>query len=318
MNSSYAMKLGNGCGWPGLAALFIGLACTFGPASPSHAQALGWEGETGVFVTPLAYTASSETQRFHPVLAYHFLSAGPVIGDFHETSLELGIGKRMEIGYTHEFHTFGNDANLSYLWQSGFDIFNGKVILIPENSFKAKWVPALSLGTIARVGVRNVGDYQAVGAVGRATSGGHVNASVYLVATKVVPTKLIPIVLSAGVRGTDAELWGMGGSAPDWEARAFGAVAFVFKLPAKSTLTIASEASQQPHHPYGFDGQNGTTPLNIPTTLTYAARFVPSTKYKLNFDLGVAQIAGQVYGSGPTGVNLQARHQVGVQVSYGF
>ncbi len=43
-----------------------------------------------------------------------------------------------------------------------------------------------------------------------------------------------------------------------------------------------------------------------------------STKYKLNFDFGVAQIAGQIYGSGPTGVNLQARHQIGVQVSYGF
>ena len=85
-----------------------------------------------------------------------------------------------------------------------------------------------------------------------------------------------------------------------------------------STLTLASEASQQPHHPYGFDGQNGTTPLNIPTTLTYAARFVPTSKYKLNFDLGVAQIAGQVYGSGATGINLKARHQIGVQVSYGF
>jgi hypothetical protein len=110
----------------------------------------------------------------------------------------------------------------------------------------------------------------------------------------------------------------MGGSAPDWQERAFGAVAFTFKLPARSTLTLASEASQQPHHPYGFDGQNGTTPLNIPTTLTYAARFVPTSKYKLNFDLGVAQIAGQVYGSGATGINLKARHQIGVQVSYGF
>ena len=317
MNSLYARQLRNGCGGPALAALFVVVVFAFGSAAPSHAQALGWEGETGVFVTPLAYTASSETERFHPVLAYHFLSAGPVIGDFHETSLELGIGKRMEIGYTHEFHTFGNDPDLSYLWQSGFDIFNAKFMLVPENSFKTKWVPAISLGGIARVGVRNVGDYQPTG-VGRPTSGGHTNGSVYLVASKAIPTKLIPILLSAGVRGTDAELWGMGGSAPDWQERIFGAVAFTFKLPAKSTLTLASEASQQPHHPYGFDGQNGTTPLNIPTTLTYAARFVPTSKYKLNFDLGVAQIAGQVYGSGATGINLKARHQIGVQVSYGF
>jgi hypothetical protein len=31
--------------------------------APADAQALGWEGETGVFVTSLAYTASAEGQR---------------------------------------------------------------------------------------------------------------------------------------------------------------------------------------------------------------------------------------------------------------
>ena len=48
------------------------------------------------------------------------------MGDFHEGSIELGIGKRFEFGYTHEFHTFGNDPGLSPLWQNGFEIFNGK------------------------------------------------------------------------------------------------------------------------------------------------------------------------------------------------
>ena len=65
---------------------------------------------------------------------------------------------------------------------------------------------------------------------------------------------------------------------------------------------------QQPHHPLDF------STLNVPTTLTYAVRFIPPAKYKVNFDVGVAQIAGQVM----PGVNLQARHQVGVQMSYGF
>jgi hypothetical protein len=55
--------------------------------------------------------------------------------------------------------------------------------------------------------------------------------------------------------------------------------------------------------------------LNIPTTLTYAARFVPTPKYKLTFDLGVAQIAGNV---NPLLPSLQARHQIGVQMSYAF
>jgi hypothetical protein len=283
-------------------------------AAPSHAQALGWEGETGVFVTPLAYTASSETQKIHPVVAYHFLNAGPVIGDFHETSIELGIGKRFEFGYTHEFHTFGGNADLSPLWQNGFDIFNGKINLLPENYGKTKWVPAISVGFIARPNVRNVGNFAEQYGNNPATVGGKADADFYVVASKVVPVKHLPIVLSGGVRGTDAELWGMAGNAPNWQARAFGAVAFVIKLPGKSSLILASEAAQQPHHPYEFDGSNANPVLNIPTTLTYAARFVPTSKYKLNFDFGVAQIAGNV----APGIDLKARHQIGVQVSYGF
>jgi hypothetical protein len=100
----------------------------------------------------------------------------------------------------------------------------------------------------------------------------------------------------------------MGGNAPDWQARAFGAVAFILKGPSKSTIIFGSEAAQQPHHPLNYPT------LNIPTTLTYCARVVPSSKSKLNFDFGIAQIAGQVL----PGVNLKARHQVGFQMSYGF
>ncbi len=277
-------------------------------ATPSYAQALGWEGETGVFVTPLAYTASAENEKVHPVVAYHFLNAGPVIGDFHEASVEVGIGKRLEFGYTHEFHTFGDNANLSPLWQNGFDIFNGKVMLVPENYRKQKWVPALSAGFLARPNVRNVGNFTQQYGTHPQSIGGMSNGDVYVVASKVVPTKPVPIILNAGVRGTNAELWGMGGNSPDWQARAFGALAFVFKGPARSTIIVGSEAAQQPHHPLNFPT------LNIPATLTYCVRFIPSAKYKLNFDAGVAQIAGQVMPA----VNLQARHQVGFQVSYGF
>lgn len=288
--------------------LVLCLVFAVGAATPSCAQALGWEGETGVFVTPLAYTASAENEKVHPVVAYHYLNAGPVIGDFHEASVEVGIGKRLEFGYTHEFHTFGSDANLSPLWQNGFDVFNGKVMLVPENYGKQKWVPALSAGFLARPNVRNVGNFTQQYGTSPQSMGGMSNGDVYVVASKVVPTKPIPIVLNAGVRGTNAELWGMGGNAPDWQARAFGAVAFVFKGPAKSTIIVGSEAAQQPHHPLNFPS------LNIPTTLTYCVRFIPSAKYKLNFDAGVAQIAGQVMPA----VNLKARHQVAFQMSYGF
>jgi len=294
--------------WRKLSLLAMVAALLLASGLRLHAQALGWEGETGIFVTPLAYTASSEDQKVHPVVAYHYLNAGPVIGDFHEVSIEVGVGKRLEFGYTHEFHVFGGNPDLSPLWQNGFDIFNGKVNLVPENYAKHKWVPAVSTGFVVRPNVRNVGNWVEGSAGNPATVAGKSDGDVYAVASKVIPLKPIPVVLSGGVRGTDAVLWGMGGNAPDWQARGFGAAAFVFKGPRSSAIIVGSEAAQQPHHPLDF------STLNIPTTLTYCARVIPAAKYKVNFDVGVAQIAGQVM----PGVNLQARHQVGAQVSYAF
>jgi hypothetical protein len=280
-----------------LAAIFFTVFCP----KPLRAQSLGWEGETGVFITPLAYTPVSEGHNFEPVVGYHYLNAGPVIGDFHQISVTVGVTKRFEFGYTREFHVEGDNATLSPLWNNGFNIFHGKALLIRENSFKQAWLPAISAGFMARSQVHNVG-----GAVlGKDTS----NADVYVVATKLITqTKPIPILLNFGVRGTNAEVWGMAGNAPDFTARVFGAIALAFKGPARSSIILGSEAAQQPHHPDQFPT------LNIPTTLTYAARFVPSPNHKLNFDFGIAQIAGQVM----PGVNLKARHQAAVQVSYGF
>ena len=294
----------------------------------AHAQA-GWEGETGVFVTPLAYTANVEGEKVHPVVAYHYFHAGPIIGDFHEVSTEIGFAKRFELGYTREFHTLGGNgglntpdgaANLNYLWQNGFDIYNGKVLLIPEGFKKHTAVPALSVGFIARTGVRNVGDY--IG-YDNTKNNGKSNGDIYAVATKVVTqvSKKVPIVLNAGIRGTNAELWGMGGNAPDWQARPFGAAAFVFTGPGKSTIIFGSEAAMQPHHPLGFTSfdDKGGLPLNIPTTLTYCTRIVPSSKHKINIDFGVAQVAGRIYDDGQgTIVDLKARNTWGSQITWGF
>jgi hypothetical protein len=265
------------------------------------AQNLGWEGETGVFVTPLAYTAGAEGKIAEPVIGFHFFDAGPVIGQFYEGSITVGLGKRFEVGYTSDMHVEGGNAELSPLWHNSFNIFNGKANLIPENYKKHAWMPAISAGFMARTQVHNVGGAM----LNQNTS----NGDVYLVATKTVTqTKPIPIVLSAGVRGTNAELWGMGGNAPDWQAKAFGAIAFVFTGPKASSIILGWEFSQQPLHP------DQLPYANIPTTLVYAVRFVPTPRQKLNFDFGIAQVAGQI----SPGVNLQARAQVGVQVSYGF
>lgn len=311
----------NGFGLLGVALSVLTLAMPLAPKL--HAQALGWEGETGVFVTPQAYTASAEGQKYHAVAAYHYLNGGSVLGDFHEMSVEVGAGQRVEFGYTREDHLFGSDKDLSVLWQDGMNIFNAKVNVVPENFRKMSWVPAISVGTIIRTGDRNVGDYlawQSDTARGQNNDGKH-NADVYLVGSKVIGKvngkKLpVPIILSGGVRGSNAELWGMGGNAPDWQALGFGSAAFVVKLPKKAVIAFASEAAQQPGHPFGYTSASdiGGVKLNIPTTMTYAARLFPTPKYKMNLDVGVAQIGGEL----APGVNLKARHQVGAQLSWGF
>ena len=61
-----------------LLALFLVLPFA---ARTAQAQSLGYEGPTGVFVTPLASTAASPAHGAgHPVIAYHVLAGGPVIG----------------------------------------------------------------------------------------------------------------------------------------------------------------------------------------------------------------------------------------------
>lgn len=301
MNSSIRRLL-----FAGLALSIIALAT----APSSNAQDLGWEGETGIFVTPLAYTANAENQKVHPVVAYHYLNAGSVIGDFHQASVTVGFRKRFELGYTHDFHAQGDNAALSPLWQNGFEIFHGKATLIPENLHQENWIPAVSVGFMAREGVRNVGNLVFVPSGGISpTNNGKTNGDVYMVASKMITQiKPIPILLTGGVRGTNAVLWGMAGNAPDWKARAFGSIALPLKLPGNNSIIFAAEAAQQPHHPINFPN------LNIPTTLTYAARFVPSQKYHFNIDFGIAQIAGRVQ----PGIDLKARHQAAVGISWAF
>lgn len=280
-------------------------------ARSSAAQSLGYEGPTGVFVTPLAATAASPAHGAgHPAISYHVLAGGPVIGTFSTVSLTEGFDKHFEAGYTHEDHIAGDDANLSGLWKNGLNIFHAKAIVVPENAGKTKWVPGIAIGGIARTNDNYVGDGDN-GVGGFASGQTKTNGDIYLVATKIVTqTGKVPLVLNAGVRGTNSSLWGLGGNAPDWTARAFGALGFVFTGPGKSSIILASEAAQQPQRIL----VNGSPVLDIPTSIVYAVRVVPSPKHKLNLDAGILQAAGRV----APGVDLKARARFAFGISYGF
>ena len=284
------------------------------------AQSLGYEGPTGIFVTPLASTAASPANGAgHPVIAYHMLAGGSVIGTWNTVSITEGFAKRFEAGYTREDHAAGDTAGLSPLWTDGLNIFHGKANIVPENAGKTKWVPAISVGGIVRTNDSNVGD--------GANKQTKTNGDIYAVATKVITQidKKVPVLINAGVRGTNSSLWGLGGNAPDFSARAFGALAFVFTGPGKSSIILASEAAQQPQT-IKLTGTSGSSSaaFDIPTSIVYAVRIVPSPKHKLNIDFGILQAAGKIetipaIESAPVSyVDLKARARAAFGISYGF
>jgi len=281
--------------------------------STASAQSLNWEGQTGVFVTPLAYTAPSDDRGFgKPALAYHFLNAGEVLGGFNQVSTTMGVFDRIEFGYTRTVHYDGSTAGVSDLWSSGFNTFHGKFNVVPENAGNQGWLPALSTGFVVRSQVRNVGGV----ILGQDTT----NADFYVVATKTLTQlKALPLVLNLGFKATNASLLGIAGNAPAYQGRLFGAVAIPFKGPGRSTIMLASEFLQEPRSVQDLPG------AVIPTTITYAVRIVPAgafpsahgwgeQKPRLSIDFGVAQAAGRVL----PGVDLHARHQFALGISYGF
>lgn len=279
-------------------------------ASSAQAQNLSFEGPTGILVTPLASVSPSPATGIgRPAIAYHILVGGPVLGVFNTVSITEGFAKRFEAGYSREDHSAGHTTGLSPLWTNGLNIFHGKANLVPENAFKTKWIPAISVGGILRTNDSNVFN----GTYGQTKT----NGDIYLVGTKVITqiSKKVPIILNGGVRGTNSSLWGLGGNSPDFVASGFGAVGFVITGPGKSTIILASEAIQQPRTiktTNKFGVSSGV--FDIPPTVDYAVRVIPSPKHKINLDFGILQAAGRI----APGVDLQARTTEAIGVSYGF
>jgi hypothetical protein len=282
----------------------------------AFAQGLNWEGQTGALITPFAYTAGSPAGKFgKPEVAFHYLNSGSVVGNDYQLSITEGVGKRFEFGFTQAFTTSGSSP-LTSLFSNGFSEFHGKLTIVKENAFKTKWVPAIAVGSIGRFGIQRVGSSYLLTPNGATAK----NGDFYVVATKTITqVKGLPIVLSLGDKLTDASAFGIAGNAvnahgtENWQGRLFGAAAFVVKGPAKAALIFGSEFAQQPHYVQGLGGGAGAP--TIPTTLSYFVRVVPHLEGSpLQVDLGVAQIAGKI----TPGVDLQARAQVGMGVSYHF
>ena len=267
------------------------------------AQGLNWEGQTGAFITPFAYTSASPAGGMgRPQASFHYLDAGSVIGGLTQSSVTVGFLNRAEFGYTRSSNLIGGTPGLSPLFAGGFNTVHGKVNLLRENVGKKNYIPAISTGFVARTQVRHVG-----GVInGQDTS----NGDFYMVATKTVTqVQGLPFLVNFGLKATNASVMGIAGNAPAWQGRLFGAAAFVLSGPAGSTLIVGSEFAQQPHFVEELPG------ATVPTTLTYFVRIIPAPeRLKLNVDFGVAQAVGRI----TPGVDLQARNQFATGISYQF
>jgi hypothetical protein len=279
---------------------------------PAFAQNLNWDGQTGGVITPFAYVTNSPAAGLGmPTIAYHMVNGGDVLGIQNQVSINVGAFKRIEFGYSRTITSEGNTAGYSPLFNQDFNTFQAKVNILPENSFKTK-LPAVSVGFVAHAREARVGDYLNTPNTKSNTG------DIYAVATKTITNVApLPIVLSAGVKGTNDVLNGLAGAAKDWSARGFGTAAFVVKTPFKSKAIFGAEVAQQPSilkSPVGTDALAG---LTIPTTLTYFARVLPMPEKPINLDFALGQFAGNVGtipGLGP--VDLKARAQFAFGISY--
>ncbi|HTS06324.1 MAG TPA: hypothetical protein VMP68_12140, partial [Candidatus Eisenbacteria bacterium] len=92
----------------------------------ARAQNLNWEGQTGAFVTPFAYTSPSPSGGFGlPAVSFHYLDGGHVLGGFYEVSGTVGFLGRFEVGYTRALNSEGSSPALSPLFSGGFNIIHG-------------------------------------------------------------------------------------------------------------------------------------------------------------------------------------------------
>lgn len=278
------------------------LIAALSPCAKAHSQALTMDGESGVFFEPVAGVVPAAPRKFnHPTLSYHMVDGGPVAGDYINVSLEEGFGNWLEFGYTRSNHTDGGDPNYSPLFNdAGMNIFNVKTKMISEGHSGHRWIPALAVGGTLRTNVPYVSQYFA-----------HKNATngdIYGVGTKAIAIgKKAMVVVNGGVRGTNAEVYGYGGNATYWQARAFGAV--IFPIPIKGLIFSPTfEVDQEPHH------LAYVAYANIPTSLIYAVRVTRAPDSRWSLDMGTGRIANTIY----PGINLKVNHAIAIALDRRF
>ncbi|MGA2754379.1 MAG: DUF3034 family protein [Terracidiphilus sp.] len=327
------------------------------PVSRLAAQNLTLEGQTGGFLTPTAYIVDMEKGKAfsHPAVGFHFIDASAVIGNIETFSITEGFRNRAEAGYTRSVHQFGDQPTttatplgLSNLWNySGMNVFHGKVVAFRDGQF-GPWMPGIAVGGVVRTN-----DHFVSGAANKTLTGvdkAYTNGDVYVAVTKTWAKPPVPFLLNLGWKATNATIFGIGGQSTRFGGRFFGGLGIPLPIGHGIVAVPSAGFTQEPRTAVNLNTllnaalyqcelalacNPASYPLmsaHLPTTLDYAVRVTQREHPHFAFDIGVGQVAGNI-GSiwvanpyypavGPpivaTPVNLQARHVVGVGLSYRY
>lgn len=261
------------------------------------------DGQSGIFFQPWAEMVPSPPHKFGGTTgSFHIVDAGPVAGTYINVGVEEGFGNWLEFGYARNNHTDGGDPELSPFFNfAGMNIFNFKAKALSSNSHGRKHVPTISAG-----GVLRTNDPFVVQKVAHRNA---TNGDVYLVATKRFPFGSdFGVLVSAGVRGTNAQKYGYGGNTLNWQALAFGAIAFPFSV--KKTVVIAPtfEIDQEPKEIKYIPG------ATVPTDLIYAVRISRYPDARWSFDIGTGHVGANL----APGINIKVNNAIAFAANLRF
>jgi hypothetical protein len=269
----------------------------------ADAQSLTMDGESGIFLQPVAGVVPAPQHKFAgPTFSFHAVDAGSIAGVYINFGVEEGYGNWLEFGYTRAQHTNGGDPAISPLFNfTGMNIFNFKSKLLNENDHGHKYLPAISLG-----GVLRTNDPYVVQAVMHQNA---TNGDVYVVGTKLfVFGKKFAFSANGGVRGTNAQKYGYGGNTVDWEARAFGSLAFPIPIKKRVVVAPAVEVDQEPRR------IKYIPVASFPTDLIYAIRLAHLPDSKWSFDIGTGHLGANI----APGINIKVNQAVAFAANYRF
>lgn len=243
------------------------------------------------------------------------------------------------------------NAATSNLWDfNGMNVFHGKVVGIKDGEF-GPWTPGVAVGGVVRTDDKFV-----TGAAGPLAielydqyctetklctpvpvpaAQGYTNGDVYISVTKTWAKPPVPFLVNLGWKATNAAIFGIGGQATRFGGRFYGGLGIPLPIGHGLVAVPSAGFTQEPRSVKGL----GPAPPNgipfaagkadLPTTMDYAVRFTQREHPHFAFDIGVGQVAGTI-GAIPvaTGlpapypavvnvpVNLQARHVVGMGISF--